>query len=370
MTTTTLTSGNDTVTLYEGFFGKISGNTWVNLRDAALDGSTGTDVLVVDYSDSIFTISESSTGVTTLSTASGATLSLDNFEQIQFRNTVVDLTDSVSTSPTSGNDSLTGSSGNDSLSALAGNDTLTGLAGNDTLNGGTGIDSMIGGAGNDIYLIDSTSDIVTELAGQGIDLVKVGVARSGGTYTLTSNVENATLTNSVAFNIDGNASNNTLTGNAAANYLKGQAGTDTLLGNAGQDVLAGGLGHDTLIGGLGSDTFVFNTALQAGASSDLIKDYDTGGSSDRIFLDDAIFNLGITGTTTGVSLSSTAARVSKFVTGTQATSTEDRIIYDPNSGHLYYDPTGSINGSKDQIEIATLGSSTHPTLSASDFLII
>ena len=35
MTTTMLTSGNDTVTLYEGFFGKISGNTWVNLRDAA-----------------------------------------------------------------------------------------------------------------------------------------------------------------------------------------------------------------------------------------------------------------------------------------------------------------------------------------------
>ncbi|MGO7638588.1 calcium-binding protein, partial [Rhizobium leguminosarum] len=37
----------------------------------------------------------------------------------------------------------------------AGNDLLDGVAGNDTLNGG---------AGNDIYVVDSASDIVTELA--------------------------------------------------------------------------------------------------------------------------------------------------------------------------------------------------------------
>lgn len=378
MSTTSLTSGNDTVHLYEGFFGQISGGTWVNLRDATLDGLSGTDVLVVDYSDSIFTISESSTGVTTLSTASGASISLQNFEQIQFKNKVIDLSPSVSTTPTAGNDSLTGSAGADHLSALAGQDTLVGLAGNDTLDGGAGSDVMIGGTGNDVYIIDTTSDIITELAGEGTDLVQVNIATAGGSYGLAANIENATLISTVAFNLNGNTAANYLVGNDAANQINGGAGQDFLTGNGGKDVLtggtgndtlAGGTGHDTLIGGLGSDTFVFNTALQAGASSDVIKDYGTGGA-DRIFLDDAVFSLGITGTTAGVALNSTSATASLLCIGTQAAGTEDRIVYDPNSGHLYYDPTGSVNGANDQVLIATLGTTTHPTLSASDFLVV
>src|SRR5262245_3743902 len=44
------------------------------------------------------------------------------------------------------------------------NNALVGNSGNNTLDGAGGDDVMIGGAGNDIYFIDSTSDVVTELA--------------------------------------------------------------------------------------------------------------------------------------------------------------------------------------------------------------
>lgn len=378
MSTTSLTSGDDTVTLYEGFFGQISGSGWVSLRGVTLDGAAGTDVLMVDYPDSIFTVTESTSGVVTLSTASGGSVSLVNFEQIQFKNSVIDLTPSVSTTPTTGNDALTGTAGADLLSALAGQDTLTGGAGHDTLDGGTGIDWMIGGTGNDVYVIDTLEDILTEKAGEGTDRVNVNITTTGGSYTLAAEVENATLVQSqpLVFSLIGNALANTLTGHGAANglqggagrdELRGLAGQDTLAGGTGADTLAGGTGHDTLTGGSGSDVFVFDASLQSGASSDRILDY---GGADRIALDDAIFHLGITGTAAGVSLASSATAASVLVLGTRAASTEDHLIYNANTGQLFYDPTGSTLGASDQVLVATLGNSTHPTLSASDFLVI
>ncbi len=113
-----------------------------------------------------------------------------------------------------------------------GNDTLTGNEQANTLDGGAGNDTLIGGAGDDTYVVDSTSDVVTEGAAAGTDLVQVAIATSGGTYLLGANIENATLTNSVAYNLTGNALNNTLTGNAQDNTLKGEAGNDTIVGGA------------------------------------------------------------------------------------------------------------------------------------------
>jgi hypothetical protein len=37
-----------------------------------------------------------------------------------------------------------------------------------------------------------------------VDLVRINIAAAGGTYTLAANVENGTLTNTVAFNLTGN----------------------------------------------------------------------------------------------------------------------------------------------------------------------
>ncbi len=123
---------------------------------------------------------------------------------------------------------------------------LVGNGASNTLNGGTGIDTLVGGAGNDTYVVDNTSDVVTEQTGEGTDLVQ-----SSATYTLSANVENLTLTSTGVINGTGNDLDNVLTGNGAANILTGGAGNDRLIG---------GLGNDTMKGGLGNDTYVVDVA--------------------------------------------------------------------------------------------------------------
>jgi len=147
---------------------------------------------------------------------------------------------------TAGNDVLTGGAGNDQLFGLAGTDTLTGAWGNDLLDGGAGADTMRGGPGNDTYVVDHTGDVITENTNEGTDTVQ-----SSLTYTLGANVENLTLTGTVALNGTGNALDNVLLGNSANN---------TLNGGAGNDRLDGGLGSDTMVGATGNDTYVVNQA--------------------------------------------------------------------------------------------------------------
>lgn len=130
-----------------------------------------------------------------------------------------------------GNDTISGGVGDDQLFGDAGDDTLTGDAGNDLLDGGLGNDKMSGGAGNDIYVIDAVGDIVTEVAGEGIDLVQSSIST-----VLGANVENLTLTGSAAINATGNGLNNILTGNSAVNTLDGGTGADTMAGGDGNDV--------------------------------------------------------------------------------------------------------------------------------------
>ncbi|WP_139294955.1 DUF4347 domain-containing protein, partial [Planktothrix tepida] len=140
---------------------------------------------------------------------------------------------------TSGSDTLVGTPNADDINSLAGNDTLDGLGSNDTLRGGDGNDLLIGGVGsdslvgetgNDTYDVDNAGDIVTELAGEGTDLVQSSVS-----YTLPANVENLTLTGSAAINGTGNNLNNIITGNTANNILDGSSGADLLQGQGGSD---------------------------------------------------------------------------------------------------------------------------------------
>ena len=140
---------------------------------------------------------------------------------------------------------LTGASaingtGNALANTLTGNtgvNTLTGGLGNDQLDGGAAADVLKGGAGDDAYVIDNAGDIITELAGEGIDFAKSSV-----TYTIAGNVEALVLTGVGAINGTGNTLNNLLTG------------------NAGNNTLSGGAGADTMIGGLGNDTYVVDAA--------------------------------------------------------------------------------------------------------------
>lgn len=139
----------------------------------------------------------------------------------------------------------TSATGNELANKLTGNsgaNTLDGGEGDDELIGGLGADHMLGGQGDDLYQIENTLDVVTELAGQGLDTVESTV-----TYTLASDVENLILTGTAAIDGTGNELNNVLQGNTANNLLSGGAGNDTLNGMKGADTLAGGSGNDTYL---------------------------------------------------------------------------------------------------------------------------
>jgi Ca2+-binding RTX toxin-like protein len=150
---------------------------------------------------------------------------------------------------------LTGSGNiNGTGNALA--NLLIGNSGNNSFSStGGGVDTLQGGLGDDTYQVDA-SDVVTELAGGGIDTV-----RTSQSYTLGSEIEKLVLEG--ATNING-------TGNGLAN---------TLTGNTGNNILAGGLGRDTMTGGLGADLFDFNTLTESGitaATRDVITDFAAG----------------------------------------------------------------------------------------------
>jgi len=228
---------------------------------------------------------------------------------------------------------------------------LNGNSGNNVLDGKAGADIMRGGDGNDIYIVDNAGDTAQESsAAGGTDAVQSSVS-----FTLGNNVENLTLTGAGVIDGTGNSLANVLTGNGSANVLRGLGGIDTLGGGNGNDSLHGGLGNDLLTGGGGSDGFYFDTALDAATNVDQVADYSV--PLDSIFLERVIFNR--------IALGALSANA--FATGSAAADADDRIIYDPTTGALYYDADGSLAGSS-QVQFATLA--TGLAMTASEFTVI
>ena len=176
---------------------------------------------------------------------------------------------------------IVGTSNNDTLKGTAYQDVIYGLAGDDTLDGGDGIDALFGGAGNDTYIVDSTTDTITEDLNAGTDTVASSVSFSLATL---ANVENLSLSGTAAIDGTGNSLDNVITGNGANNVLSGGAGNDTLSGGDGNDTLTGGDGNDSLTGGAGNDTFTVD------AGTDTVADLSIG--------DALVVNVGATATTT------------------------------------------------------------------------
>ena len=139
-------------------------------------------------------------------------------------------------SDTTGNDKLDGGANNDYLSGGADNDTLIGGEGNDTLIGGAGINVLLGGLGNDLYVVESPSNALTELLGQGNDVVLSNLTDCA----LGANFEGLALTAAA------------LTEPAIRSTTRSPATTSptSWMAEFGNDQLMGGEGADTLFGGI------------------------------------------------------------------------------------------------------------------------
>jgi Ca2+-binding RTX toxin-like protein len=101
---------------------------------------------------------------------------------------------------------------------------------------------------------------------------------------------------------------------------------------------------------------LFNTAL-ATAGIDILTDFNP--ADDTIKLENAIFTKL---TTVGI------LNAANLVIGTVALDANDYFIYNSNTGALFYDADG--NGAGAAIQIAVLGTSTHPTISNLDFVVM
>lgn len=218
---------------------------------------------------------------------------------------------------------------------------LTGNAGHNLLDGGVGADSMSGGLGDDTYVVDNVGDVIQEDAGAGNDTVLASV-----NWSLGANLENLTFTGTKNLAGTGNGLDNHLTGNGGANHLDG---------GAGNDVLDGGSGHDILTGGMGSDTFAFSAPLNALRNVDTITDFVSG--TDRIELSSLIFR--------DMGFSGSPGSDAFFCSGGAAQDADDRILYDPGNGALYYDADGT--GALAAVQFAVLNG--RPSLLYSDFVV-
>ena len=294
--------------------GTVAINGTGNDLDNVITGNSAANTLVGGVGDD--TLNGGASSDTMIGGAGNDTYVIDNAGDVVIEN-LNEGTDLVQSSITNilganvENLTLTGTTaingtGNELDNILIGNSAvniLTGGAGNDTLNGAAGADTMIGGVGNDIYIVDSTGDIVTENANEGIDTVQSSV-----TYTLGNNIENLTLTGTTAINGTGNALDNVLIGNSAINTLTGGAGNDTLDGGAGADKLTGGTGNDLYIVDNTADVITENANEGA----------DTVQSSVTFTLGANVENLTLTGT---VAINATGNTLNNILIGNSAANT-------------------------------------------------
>jgi len=300
--------------------GNTDNNTLIgNSADNILDGGAGADILIGGMGNDVYIV-DNLLDVVTEASYEGASDTVQSSISYTLAANVENLI-------------LTG--------ALAIDGTGNSL--DNVLTGNGAGSTLAGGAGNDTYVI-GTGDIVVEAHNKGIDTVQSSI-----TYTLGRNVENLTLTGTMAINGTGNSLDNVLTGNDAVNILAGGAGDDTyvigtgdivvegnkkgidtvqsgitytltanvenliltgadaldgtgntlnniLTGNSAANILDGSSGADTMIGGLGNDTYIVdNIGDVVTETSSLSTEIDAVLSSLTYTLGSNLENLTLTG---------------------------------------------------------------------------
>jgi Ca2+-binding RTX toxin-like protein len=205
--------------------------------------------------------------------------------------------------------------------------TITGTSGNDTIRIGAGLNQHLHNVDVTVYGLGGNDEIY-------------GAFGSDKLY--------------------GHGGKDVLSGGSGSDWLFGGSGNDRILGGSGNDWIYGEAGNDRLKGEDGRDTFVFSTKASARSNMDRILDFNP--KQDSIYLENAVF------TKIGKGSLANPKKLSKgaFWSGDAAHDTSDRIIYDKDSGALYYDRDGT--GSASQVKFAQVSKGLK--VSVNDFFII
>lgn len=246
--------------------------------------------------------------------------------------------------------------GEDRLFGRGGDDLLFGGGGDDFLNGGAlaGADRLNGGAGFDIASYVNATYLAEVMI---VDLEDNSLNTAEALDDLLFGIEALRGRNDVNLTdaLRGDNGRNVLWGMAGNDLLTGRGGADKLFGGSQDDQLVGEEGNDILTGGGGSDTFGFNKTLNANTNVDHIADFSS--ADDRIRLSNDIFTA--LGNGKGV-IDPSAFRANA---SGQAQDGNDRIIYETDTGKLFYDEDGS--GDADAILFAILDNKAN--VRAADF---
>ncbi len=306
----------------------------------ALFGNAGNDVYYVD--DALDTVTELA-GEGTDRVATSVSYALSNDAEIE-RLEALQLSDTSDIDLTGNGfaNHIVGNAGNNRIEGGAGNDRIEAWDGDDILIGGPGADQMFGGLGNDTYYFDDPSDFVSELStplgtSGGIDRVQVAVTPNNKFSTGIEHIEAINLHDTTPLKLIG-----------------GGGASTTIVGNDGDNVIDGGGGADFLTGLGGADVFVFRD-LRVGNGVPVIRDFTSG--TDKVAIDNFEF---------GTNIPTGTLPESAFVVGQAAQDANDRLIYDPNGGSLYWDSDGT--GSSAPLLFGILEGS--PSVTYADFLIV
>jgi len=240
----------------------IIGNTFDNIISS---GGGGNDTFYGGMGNDTYLITN--TGVTIVESTGMGTDIVESTVSFTLANNIENLTLTIS-----GTINGTGNSLANIITGNSKNNIIT-----SGFNGGASNDTLIGGKGNDTYIVTNFNDEISELSGNGTDLIILGASILSG-YTLGAELENLTL-NTFVINAKGNTLTNIIKGNSAANIIDG-----------------GTAGSDTLIGAQGNDTYIIDH------SGVVITETSTGGteliqSSTDFTLANYLENLTLSGTT-------------------------------------------------------------------------
>ena len=277
-----------------------SGNNQIagGIGNDVLNGAAGSDTLIGGLGNDSYTVDNIADNVIELASAGTDTISASTNYSLpaEVENLILTGSSAINGTGNSLKNTLTGNAAANHLSGLDGNDSLDGKAGADTLSGG---------AGNDLYTVDNSGDSIIENLNEGTDQVKATVS-----YTLSAEVENLTLTGSLAISGTGNSKNNIMVGNT---------GNNSLFGLGGNDNLNGGAGADTLVGGVGNDIYTVDN------SGDIVTEAvgegtDTINSSVSFTLADNVENLTLTGS---AAINAAGNSLNNLLTGNTGANTLD-----------------------------------------------